>query len=146
MCRAFRRSRQWRVADPAGRERRAAYWAGCAEPTGNLRCERKNFGIISTTYMCMLDKIRAKRDEIYAIARKHKAEKLWVFGSCARKEERPDSDVDFLVRFGDDASFGAQVRLGDDFNAYFSRKVDVVSDRGLSPYIGKIIRKEAVAI
>ena len=33
----------------------------------------------------MLDEIRAKRDEIYAIARKHKAEKLWVFGSCARK-------------------------------------------------------------
>ena len=94
----------------------------------------------------MLDEIRAKRDEIYAIARRHKAEKLWVFGSCARREERPDSDVDLLVRFGDDASFGAQVRLGDDFNAYFSRKVDVVSDRGLSPYIGKIIRKEAVAI
>ncbi len=127
------------VAPPTGRGAKFP-------PTGNLRCERKNFGIISTTYMCMLDKIRAKRDEIYAIARKHKAEKLWVFGSCARKEERPDSDVDFLVRFGDDASFGAQVRLGDDFNAYFSRKVDVVSDRGLSPYIGKIIRKEAVAI
>ena len=49
--------------------------------------------------MCMLDEIRARRDEIYAIARKHKAEKLWVFGSCARREERPDSDVDFLVKF-----------------------------------------------
>ena len=36
--------------------------------------------------MCMLDEIHAKRDEIYAIARKHKAEKLCVFGSCARKE------------------------------------------------------------
>ena len=46
----------------------------------------------------MMDEIRAKRDEIYAIAKKHKAEKLWVFGSCARKEERPGSDVDF---FGD---------------------------------------------
>ena len=32
--------------------------------------------------MCMLDEICAKRDEIYAIARAHKAEKLWVFGSC----------------------------------------------------------------
>ena len=94
----------------------------------------------------MLDEIRAKRDEIYAIARKHKAEKLWVFGSCARKEERPDSDVDFLVRFCDDFSFGAQVGLGDDLNAYFGRKVDVVSERGLSPYIGKFIRKEAVAV
>ena len=37
--------------------------------------------------MCMLDEIRAKREEIYAIARAHKAEKLWVFGSCARTEE-----------------------------------------------------------
>ena len=27
----------------------------------------------------------AARDEIYAVARAHKAEKLWVFGSCARK-------------------------------------------------------------
>ena len=51
--------------------------------------------------MCMLDEIRAKRDEIYAIARKHKAEKLWVFGSCARKEERPDSDVDLLVKLSE---------------------------------------------
>ena len=41
--------------------------------------------------MCMLDEMRAKRDEIYAIARRHKVEKLWVFGSCTRKEERPDS-------------------------------------------------------
>ena len=36
--------------------------------------------------MCMLDTVCEKRDEIYATARKHKAEKLWVFGSCARKE------------------------------------------------------------
>ena len=37
-------------------------------------------------HMSMLDEIRAKRDEIYAIARRRKAEKLWVFGSCARRE------------------------------------------------------------
>ena len=96
--------------------------------------------------MCMLDEMRVKREEIYAIARAHKAEKLWVFGSCARKEETPDSDVDFLVKFGDDAEFGAQVRLGDDLKSYFNRKVDIVSERGLSPHIGKYIRKEAVAI
>ena len=35
--------------------------------------------------MCMLNEIRAKRDEIYAIARAHKAKKLWVFGSYVRK-------------------------------------------------------------
>ena len=54
--------------------------------------------------MCMLDEIRARRDELYAIARKHKAEKLWVFGSCARKEERPDSDIDLLVKFSPSAT------------------------------------------
>ena len=43
--------------------------------------------------MCMLDEIRAKRDEIYAIARKHKAEKLWVFGSCARKGQHGDDEL-----------------------------------------------------
>ena len=36
--------------------------------------------------MCMLDEIRARRDEIYAIARRHKAEKLWVFGSCVHRD------------------------------------------------------------
>ena len=38
--------------------------------------------------MCMLDEIKARRKEIYVLARKHKAEMLWVFGSCARGELR----------------------------------------------------------
>ena len=123
-------------------DRLPAWWGGeQPEPLPRLGCV-----VWHNTKMCMLDEIRAKRDEIYAIARRHKAEKLWVFGSCARREERTDSDVDLLVRFGDDAAFGAQVRLGDEFNSFFGRKVDVVSDRGLSPYIGRFIKKEAVAI
>ena len=55
-----------------------------------LRCKAFAFKLWYNFWrknMCMLDEIRAKRDEIYAIARRHKAEKLWVFGSCARREE-----------------------------------------------------------
>ena len=77
----------------------------------------------------MLDEIRAKRDEIYAIARKHKAEKLWVFGSCARKEERPDSDVDFLVKFQDGASLFTVSRLKHSLADCLAREVDIVSRR-----------------
>ena len=33
--------------------------------------------------MCMLDTIRAKRGELYRIADRNKADKLYVFGSCA---------------------------------------------------------------
>ena len=53
---------------------------------GRVKRSSPNCGWEVQENMCMLDEIRAKRDEIYAIARKHKAEKLWVFGSCARRE------------------------------------------------------------
>ena len=98
--------------------------------------------------MCMLDEIRAKRDEIYAIARKHKAEKLWVFGSCARREERPDSDVDFLVRFGDDTSLFDQGALRMNLSAVLGRDVDVVDDDVLlrEPYFAYTARKDMVPL
>ena len=54
----------------------------------------KEYDIILMSYMCMHDEMRAKREEIYAIARRHKAEKLWVFGSCASREERSDCDIE----------------------------------------------------
>ena len=74
----------------------------------------------------MLDEIRAKRDEIYAIARAHKAEKLWVFGSCARKEETPESDVDFLVEFVPKTTIFDYVKLKDSLSQVLGRNVDVV--------------------
>ena len=77
--------------------------------------------------MCMLDEIRAKRDEIYAIARRHKAEKLWAFGSCARKEERPDSDVDFMVQYGSRYNLFDAIDLQSGLKRALGRNVDVVS-------------------
>ena len=98
--------------------------------------------------MCMLDEIRAKRDEIYAIARRHKAEKLWVFGSCARKEERPDSDVDLLVKFGDGASLFDQGAMRTGLSSILGQSVDVVDSDVLSrePYFAYAVRKDIVAI
>ena len=96
--------------------------------------------------MCMLDEVHARRDEIYGLAQKHKAKRLWVFGSCARKEERPDSDIDILVEFGNGSSLLSHVHLMDDLKDFFGRKVDVVSTRGLHPYIRANVLSEAVAI
>jgi len=96
----------------------------------------------------MLDEIRAKRDEIYAIARKHKAEKLWVFGSCARREERPDSDVDLLIKFAPDVSFRDYDSIESGFSRLLGRGVDVVSSSVLprAPRFANRVCKEAVAI
>ena len=48
----------------------------------------------------MLQSLRARRSEIQEIAAKHGVFRIRVFGSVARGEDRPDSDVDFLVDAG----------------------------------------------
>lgn len=96
----------------------------------------------------MLDKISNMRSRILEIAGKHKAEKLWVFGSCARKEETPDSDVDFLVEFNDSASLLDHGRLYNDLASLMGRSVDVVDRAGIikgSPF-EHIIERDLVAV
>ena len=98
--------------------------------------------------MSMLDEIRAKRDEIYAIARRHKAERLWVFGSCARKEERPDSDVDLLVKYNDGIGLFELVDFEDEMSKKVGRKVDLINATALdrSPCFAYNARKEMVPL
>ena len=98
--------------------------------------------------MCMLDRVREKRGEIYSLAGKHKAEKLWVFGSCARKEEHADSDIDFLVKFSPEAGFRDYDALEAGFSKLFGRGVDVVSSGVLrsSPRFAARVCKEAVPV
>lgn len=47
--------------------------------------------------MTTLAEIRAKREELEAIGRKYGVSNIRIFGSVARGEARPDSDVDLLV-------------------------------------------------
>ena len=96
----------------------------------------------------MLDEIRAKREEIYAIARRHKAEKLWVFGSCARKEERSDSDVDFLVKYNGVIGLFELSDFKREMSAAIGRGVDLVNETALSrsPFFAYNAKKDLVSI
>jgi uncharacterized protein len=98
--------------------------------------------------MCMLDTIRANRDELHAIARRHKAEKLWVFGSVARKEETAESDVDLLVKFAPQASWRDDAALESECAVLFGRDVDVVRNTAVlrDPYFAAQVCPEAVRI
>ena len=96
--------------------------------------------------MCQLDRLQQLREEILQIARKHNAEKVYVFGSCARKEETPESDVDLLVDFNQNATLFDQVDIQDEINSLLECKVDVVSRRGLHPYIKRRVLAEAVEL
>ena len=98
--------------------------------------------------MCMLDTVRAKRDDVYAIARKHKAERLWVFGSVARKEELPESDIDLVAEFLPGTSLLAHARLEDDLSRFFGCGVDVVSYKAIDAgsRFAEEFEKERVAV
>ena len=98
--------------------------------------------------MCMLDEIRAKRDEIYAVAREHKAEKLWVFGSCARKEETPESDVDFLVKFNGSVGLIELVVFEKELSRLINRRVELTVNSAIlrDPRFAVRVCREAVAV
>ena len=98
--------------------------------------------------MCMLDTIRAKSDEIRAIAKKHKAEKLWVFGSVARKEESPDSDIDMLVKFNGNIGLLEYGRFEHELSCLLGRKAELTVNTVLlrEPRFAQRVCAEAVAI
>jgi hypothetical protein len=87
--------------------------------------------------------IGKQREQILALAAKYGAFNIRVFGSVARGEAKPDSDVDFLVDMEDGRSLFDLGGLLYDLQNLLQRKVDVVTEAGLHWYIKDRIIKEA---
>lgn len=75
--------------------------------------------------------LAAHKAEVKKLARLHKAVDVKVFGSVARGDDVPGSDVDLLVRFAPDASLFDQMELAQDIEDILGVRVDVVSEAGL---------------
>ena len=96
--------------------------------------------------MSQLDRLRRMKADIYRIARKHNAEKVYVFGSCARKEETPESDIDLLVEFNN-ASIFDHIRLEEEMAKLLQTSVDIVSLKALKQdSFGLQVRREMVLL
>lgn len=93
----------------------------------------------------LLDEVLAQRGAINDIVRRHRGLGIAVFGSVARREDRADSDVDFLVRFAPDSSLLDLIRLQDELSDLLGIPVDVVSEAALKPR-DREIRTSAVAV
>lgn len=65
-----------------------------------------------------------------------------MFGSMARGEARPESDIDLLVRFSEPVTLLQLVALERELSAILGRKVDLVTEASISPYLRKQILKE----
>ena len=92
------------------------------------------------------DLVRSKRSEILALAERHGARDLALFGSVARGEADETSDLDLLVSFDEGRSLFDHVGLQQDLEDLLGIRVDVVSRAALSPYIREALLREAVAV
>src|SRR3989338_5232177 len=87
--------------------------------------------------------LEAKKEDILQIAARHGARNVRVFGSAARGEARPDSDVDFLVDMEPGRSLLDMGGLLMDLRDLLGLEVDVVTEHGLKPRIRERVLKEA---
>lgn len=73
---------------------------------------------------------------------------LGIFGSVARGEENSESDIDLLIQFDDAAkkSLFDLVHLEGELAEVLGRKVDLVTERSVSPYIREKIMKDVQPI
>ena len=85
-------------------------------------------------------------DEIRAIARRRGVEGVRVFGSLARGEANPESDVDLLIRLRPGHDFSDFMAFCQEVEAVLGRRVDIVTEDGLSPYLRDRVLAEAVLL
>jgi predicted nucleotidyltransferase len=86
------------------------------------------------------------KEEILRIAAKYGAYNVRVFGSVARGEARPDSDVDFLVELEPQRTLLDQIALIQSLEELLGRKVDVTEPETLHELIRDKVLREAVVL
>jgi len=90
--------------------------------------------------------VRDRREEILRIAASHGARNVRIFGSMARGEARPDSDLDVLVSLEAGRSVLDLVAIKQDLEDLLGRAVDVVTEAAVSPYMRDQVLEEAVSL
>jgi uncharacterized protein len=99
-----------------------------------------------------MDKIKTRKEltdkEILSLLKKHKdllkkykVKRIGLFGSYVRGQQRKHSDIDFLVEFIE-PTFDNFMDLVFDLEGLFSRKVEIITNGSLSPYIQPYVEKE----
>ena len=87
-----------------------------------------------------------KADLIRSLARAHGAQSVALFGSAARGEEHPGSDLDFMVELAPGRSLLDLISLGTDWQAALGRREETFSAGGMKPRVLSAARKDAIRI
>ena len=93
--------------------------------------------------MTTLERLADQREKLLHATAAHRGRNLRVFGSVARGEDGPGSDIDFLVEFDPQASLLDLIGLQQDLEAIVGRRADVVTPNSISPFLREQILNEA---
>ena len=90
--------------------------------------------------------IKVDREKLAEFCRRNRIRRLAFFGSVLRDDFGPDSDVDVLVEFEEDADVSLldMVRMEEELTAIIGRKVDLRTPADLSRYFREKVVRNAV--
>ena len=94
----------------------------------------------------MVDLVQAKREQILRLARRHGVTRVRVFGSMARGDAGPHSDVDLLIEVGAETSPWFTDGLVAELEELLGRRVQVVTERGLDVLLRDRVLAEAIPL
>jgi predicted nucleotidyltransferase len=92
------------------------------------------------------DLVESRRDEIKAIVARHHGHSVAVFGSAARGDDGPASDIDFLVELEPDARPFEILVIGAELEAALGVPVDVGTRDSLRPRVRSNVLAEAIPL
>jgi predicted nucleotidyltransferase len=94
----------------------------------------------------MVDLVHVKREQILLMAKRHGVTRVRVFGSMARGDAGPQSDVDLLIDVGAEPSAWFPGGLVAELEELLGRRVQVVTERGLDDLLRERVLEEAVPL
>jgi uncharacterized protein len=90
--------------------------------------------------------VKDEREKILRITASHGAQNVRVFGSLARGEAGPDSDIDILVELDHGRGLLDIIAIKQDLEDLMGCDVDVLTEAAISPYIREQVLKEAISL
>ena len=96
--------------------------------------------------MNLSELLNQNRDQILDVVQKHGGQNVRIFGSVARGETGPDSDVDFLIDLERGRSLLDRASIKLELEKVLGCKVDVVTERGLRDRMRPRVLQEAVPL
>lgn len=83
---------------------------------------------------------------LISILKKHDASRIGIFGSRARGDERPDSDLDVLVDFRQTKGLLSLVGIEQELSDALGIKVDLLTEAAISPHLIERIKQQLKVI